>query len=71
MKFRILAAAAAATTLAVAPVVAQAAPQRAAAPTEEASEMGGSGWLLGILALAAFIAAIIIATKGENDPVSP
>lgn len=71
MKFRTLGAAAAALSLAAAPVVAQAAPQRAAAPTEEASEMGGSGWVLGLLALAAFIAAIIIATKGEKDPVSP
>lgn len=71
MKFRNLAAAAAAMTLAAAPVAAQAAPQRAAAPTEEASEMGGSAWLLGVLALAAFIAAIIIATDGEDDPVSP
>ena len=71
MKFRTLAAAAAALTLTAAPVVAQAAPQRAAAPTEEGSELRGSGWIIGLLALAAIIAAIIIATKGENDPVSP
>lgn len=71
MKFRTLAAAAAALTLSAAPVVAQAAPARAAAPTTEASEIGGSAWLLGLLALAAFIAAIIIATKDNNDPVSP
>jgi len=71
MKFRTLAAAAAAMSLAATPVVAQAAPQRAAAPTEEASEMGGSGWLLGVLALAAFVTAIIIAVNGDDDPVSP
>ena len=69
MKFRNLAAAAAAMTLLAAPVAAQAAPQRAAAPTEQGSEMRSS-WILGILALAAFIAAIIIATKDHNDPVS-
>ncbi|MFA9199622.1 MAG: hypothetical protein ACEQR8_00325 [Cypionkella sp.] len=71
MKFRTLAAAAAALSFAAAPVVAQAAPQRTAAPVEEGSDLRGSGWVLGILALAAFIAAIIIATKDEDDAVSP
>ncbi|MGX7951875.1 hypothetical protein ACWPM1_04835 [Tsuneonella sp. HG249] len=71
MKFRTLAAAAAALSFTAAPVAAQAAPQRAAAPTEEGSEMGGSGWILGVLALAAFIAAIIVATGNEDDAVSP
>jgi hypothetical protein len=70
MKVRNLAAAAAAASLLAAPVVAQAAPQRAAAPTEQGNEMRSS-WVLGIFALAAFIAAIILATKNHNDPVSP
>jgi hypothetical protein len=69
MKFNNLAAAAAAMTLLAAPVAAQAAPQRAAAPTEEGSEMGSS-WIIGLLALIAIITAIIIATKSHNDPVS-
>ncbi|GGD98672.1 hypothetical protein GCM10011515_18160 [Tsuneonella deserti] len=70
MKIRNLAAAAAAMTLVVAPVAAQAAPQRAAAPVEQGSEMG-SAWVLGFFALAAFITAIVIATKNHNEPVSP
>lgn len=71
MKFRNVAAAAAALSLLAAPVVAQAAPQRAAAPAQEGSELTGSSWIIAILAFAAIIAAIVIATKGEDDPVSP
>jgi hypothetical protein len=70
MKFRNLAAAAAAMTLLAAPVAAQAATERAAAPVEQGSELA-SGWVLGILALAAIIAAIVIAVGDDNDPVSP
>ncbi len=70
MKVRNLAAAAAAVTLMAAPVAAQAAPQRAAQPTEQGNEMASS-WILGFFAIAAFIAAIVIATKDNNDPVSP
>ncbi|GGE03525.1 hypothetical protein GCM10011515_23850 [Tsuneonella deserti] len=69
-RFRQLAAGGAALALLVGPVAAQAAPQRAAAPVEEGSELRSS-WVLGILALAAFITAIIIATKDHNHPVSP
>ena len=71
MKIRNLAAAAAAITLVAAPAVAQAAPQRTAAPAEEGSEMGGSSWILAILAFAAIIGAIVIAVDGDDDPVSP
>jgi hypothetical protein len=71
MKFRTLAAAAAALSLTAAPVVAQAAPQRAAAPTEESSELRGSSLILAILAFGAIIGAIIIAAGDSNDPVSP
>lgn len=70
MKVRNLAAAAAAVTLLAAPVAAQAAPQRAAAPTEQGNELRSS-WLIGILAVAAIIAGILIAAKNDNDPVSP
>ncbi len=76
MKFRTLAAAPAAASLAVAPAVAA---ERTAAPIEGESEMGrgsdrdrGSGVIVGILALAAIIAAIIIAfDDGDDDPGSP
>jgi hypothetical protein len=69
MKVRNLAAAAAALTLVAAPVAAQAAPQRAAEPIEQGNEMASS-WILGFFAIAAFIAAVVIATDNNNDPVS-
>ena len=71
MKFRNLAAATAALSLTVAPVVAQAAPQRAAASTEEGSELRGSSWVLALIAFGLIIAGIFIAVKNKNDPVSP
>ncbi len=71
MTIRKIAAAAAALSLTAAPVMAQAATERTAAPVEEGSEMGGSALIIGILALAAIIAAIVIATDGSDDPVSP
>lgn len=69
MKVRNLAAAAAAVTLMAAPVAAQAAPQRAAAPTEQGNELASS-WIIALVAVAAVIAGIVIATNGDNDPVS-
>jgi hypothetical protein len=69
MKVRNLAAAAAAVTLMAAPVAAQAAPQRAAAPTEQSNELASS-WIIALVAIAAVIAGIVIATNGDNDPVS-
>lgn len=71
MKIRNLAAAAAALSLVAAPVVAQSASERSSAPAEEGSEMGGTSWILAILAFAAIIAGIIIAVDGDDDPVSP
>lgn len=72
MKIRNIAAAAAALTLVAAPVVAQAAPVRAAASTEDSSEIGGSSWLLAVLAIAAIAVGIYIAVDGgSDDPVSP
>jgi hypothetical protein len=70
MKVRNIAAAAAAVTLLAAPVAAQAAPQRAAAPAEQGNEMRSS-WILGIFAIAAIIAGVLLATSNDNDPVSP
>ncbi len=69
MNFRNLAAAAAAMTLVAAPVAAQAAPQRAAAPTEQGSELASS-WVIAIIAFALIVGAIVIAAKDHNDPVS-
>ena len=69
MKVRNLAAAAAAVTLMVAPVAAQAAPQRAAAPTEQGSELRSS-WVLAFFAIAAIIFGIVLAADSDNDPVS-
>ena len=70
--------AAAIVGLVASPVAAQAAPsstveipQRASSSVELGNEMRGSSWVIGILALAAIIAAIIIATSDDNDPVSP
>lgn len=66
------AASAAALALAAAPVAAQAAqasPERAAAPVEQGSELRSS-WILAIFAIAAFIAAIALASNGDNEPVS-
>jgi hypothetical protein len=65
-----LTATAAALALLGAPVAAQAAPQRSAAPVEQANELHSS-WLLAIFALAAFLAAVVIASKSNNNPVSP
>lgn len=70
MTIRTFAAFAAVVSLSASPVVAQAAAVRDSAPLEQSSEMRGN-WLLAILAIAAIIAGIIIATKGNNNPVSP
>lgn len=78
MKFRNLLAATAALTLAATPAIANAAPavERAAAPVAGESDLGGeSGFgsiFLGLLAVAAIIGAIVIASDGGNDdnPIS-
>ena len=69
----------AAAALAFAPVAAQAqsanapAVERSAKPvSKKAGEMeGGSGILIAVLAAAAVIAGIVIASDGNDDPVSP
>ena len=58
-----------AATLAVAPLAAQAAPvERAAAPTSQESELGGSVlWIL--IAIGVIVGAILL-LDDKNDPVS-
>ena len=70
MKIRNLAAVAAAATLVSAPVVAA---ERSAAPVEGESELaGGVGVVIGVLAAAAIITAVVIAADaGDDDAVSP
>ncbi len=70
MKFRNLAAATAALSLLAAPVVVQA-QQQSSDMRDDDDDGFGASWILGILAFAAIIAAIIIALKDDNDPVSP
>lgn len=70
MKFRTLAAATAAVSLAATPAIAEANFDRALAPVEGESELGGSSILIAVLAAAAVIAGIIIIADGDDDPVS-
>ena len=71
MSIRKLSAALAAATLVVAPVAAQAAPvERAAAPTAEASELGGTDlWIFGAIVLAVVLWAVL--DSDNNNPISP
>ena len=72
MKIRTLAAAAAVLSLATAPAVAEISFDRASAPADKKNELaGGSGLLIAIGAAAAVIAGIVIASDGDDDPVSP
>jgi hypothetical protein len=64
----------AATSMVVAPVAASAAPAAAAVSTVDAqSELEGStSWIIAVLALAAVIGGIILATDNNDDnPTSP
>lgn len=70
MKFRTMVAATAALSLAATPAIAEATLDRAAAPVEGESEVGGSGLIIAILAAAAIIGGIIIIAD-DDDPVSP
>ena len=73
MKFSTIAAAAAVVSLAATPAIAEANFDRSAAPIEGESALEGEGSiLLALLAAAAIIAGIIIASDGtENDePIS-
>lgn len=78
MKIRNMLAATAALSMAATPVLANAAPaiERAAAPVDGANQLGaeagGESILLAILAIAAIITAIVIASGSGNDdnPIS-
>lgn len=69
----------AATSMIAAPVVASAAPAagafdgaRATSTAEGESELTGSGWIIGLLALAAIVVGIVIASDNNDDnPTSP
>lgn len=66
----------AATSLIAAPVVASAAPAvngaRALAAVDGESELEGSSWIIAIIALAAIVGGIIIASDNDDDaPTSP
>jgi len=68
MFIRKLPVALAAAALTVAPVAAQAAPQRAAAPTAEASELGGIDlWIFAVIAALVILWAVI---DDDGNPVS-
>ena len=70
MKIRTMVAAAAALSLVAAPAVVEISADRAAAPVEGESELGG-GVILGVAAVAAIIGGIIIAADTDDDtPVS-
>ena len=72
MKIRTIAATAAVLSLATAPAIAEVSLDRTSAPVEGESEFGqSSGLLLAVLAAAAVIAGIVIASDGDDDPVSP
>ena len=66
MKIRTLAVAAAAMSLASAPAVAEISLDRSAAPVEGESEIGAAAGVLGALALAGVIFAVIEATDDED-----
>ncbi len=69
----------AATSMIAAPVVASAAPAaaafdgaRATSTAEGESELTGSGWIIGLLALAAIVVGVVIASDNNDDnPTSP
>jgi len=71
MKARNILAGTAALTLAAAPAIAQVDLDRTAAPVAGESDATGTGVVLGVLALAAIIAGIVIAADDSEDfPVS-
>tara|TARA_B100000678_G_scaffold207727_1_gene175315 strand:+ start:2734 stop:2952 length:219 start_codon:yes stop_codon:yes gene_type:complete len=71
MKARNILAGTAALTLAAAPAIAQVDLDRAAAPVAGESDATGTGIVLGVLAVAAIIAGIVIAADDSEDfPVS-
>ncbi|TCD06206.1 hypothetical protein EYB45_00205 [Erythrobacteraceae bacterium CFH 75059] len=70
MKIRNALAATAALTLVAAPAVAQADFSRISAPVEGESELAGSSVIIGLLAAAAVVGAILIAVDNNDNPIS-
>ena len=72
MKARNILAGAAALTLAAAPAIAQVDLDRAAAPVSGESNAAGTAVIIGVLAVAALIAGVVIAADDSEDtPTSP
>ena len=71
--FKKAAIALAATSMIAAPVAASAAPAlESISSTEGQNELEGSSWIIAIVALAAIIAGIVIASDNDDDtPTSP
>ncbi len=68
MKFRSIALAVAALSVAASPAIAQASLERAVAPLEDVNEAtGGDGILIGVLAAAAIIGGVFIASSGDQN----
>ncbi|MEM1196178.1 MAG: hypothetical protein AAGH57_08755 [Pseudomonadota bacterium] len=67
MKIRNAPLAAAALALAAGPVLAQATFERASAPVDAESKMGGSSLIIGVLAASAIIAGIIVAADSDDE----
>ena len=72
MKFgRTIASLLVATSLTAAPVVAQAAPAQRIGTDVQGENLGGGGWVIPLLALAAVILGIIAAVDDDEAPHSP
>jgi hypothetical protein len=69
IKIRTLAAAV--ISLATAPAIAEVSFARSSAPVEEENELAGSGLILALGAAAAVVVGIVVASDGDDDPVSP
>ena len=72
MKARNILAGVAALTLTAAPAIAEGQMDRASAPVAGESDGIGSGAILGVLAIAAIVAGIVIAADNDEElPTSP
>ena len=71
MKIIAILASAAAATLVIAPLAAHAsAAERATAPIAGEQDLGGSSLIIGVLAVAAVVAGIVLIADGNGTPAS-